>query len=135
MSQIVRRIIKSSKAPAAIGPYSQAVQVGNTLYLSGSVGFNPETGVLVEGGIEHEARQALKNIGAVLEEAGVSYGNVVKASVFLVDMQDFATLNKVYQEFFATNPPARSCYAVAGLPKNARVEIEVVAVVGQLVDA
>lgn len=135
MSQIVRRIISTPKAPAAIGPYSQAVQVGQTLYLSGSLGTDPATGALVSGGIEAEARQSLKNIGAVLEEAGVSYGNVVKTTVLLADIQDFATLNAVYGEFFKTNPPARSTYQVANLPRAARVEIECIAVVGNLVDA
>jgi 2-iminobutanoate/2-iminopropanoate deaminase len=135
MSQIVRQIIKSSNAPGAIGPYNQAVRVGNTLYLSGSIGMDPATGNLVEGGIEHEARQALKNIGAILQEAGASYNNVVKTTVLLANIEDFATLNKVYQEFFTSNFPARSTYQVANLPKYARVEIEAIAVVGDIVDA
>ena len=135
MSQIVRTIIKTTKAPGAIGPYNQAVQVGNTLYLSGSLGMDPATGNLVEGGIEHEARQALRNIGAILEEAGASYKHVVKTTVLLADIQDFATLNKVYQEFFTSHFPARSTYQVANLPKNGRVEIEAIAVVGDIVDA
>lgn len=135
MSHIVRNIIRTTKAPAAIGPYSQAVQVGQTLYLSGCLGADPATGALVSGGIEAEARQSLKNIGAILEEAGVGYGNVVKTTVLLADIQDFAVLNSVYGEFFKTNPPARSTYQVANLPRAARVEIECIAVVGNIIDA
>jgi 2-iminobutanoate/2-iminopropanoate deaminase len=131
---IERKIIRSSNAPTPIGPYNQAVQVGNTLYLSGSVGMNPATGNLVEGGIEAEARQCLTNIGNVLREAGLTYNNVVKTTVLLADINDFATLNKIYAEFFTTNYPARSTYQVAALPKGARVEIESIAIVGDLVE-
>lgn len=135
MSHVVRTIIKSAKAPAAIGPYSQAVQVGNTLYLSGCLGMDPTTGALVNGGIEAEARQALVNIGSILEEAGASYNNIVKSTVLLADIKDFNTLNSVYSEFFKSNFPARSTYQVAALPRGGRVEIEVIAVVGNIIDA
>ncbi len=131
-SQIVKTIIKSAKAPAAIGPYSQAVKVGNTLYMSGCLGMDPATGGLVSGGIAAEARQALTNIGSILEEAGYKYEHVVKASVFLADINDFSALNAVYGEFFKSNCPARSTYQVAALPKGGRVEIECVAVLADL---
>ena len=131
---IERKIIKSPNAPSAIGPYNQGVQVGNTLYLSGSIGMNPATGNLVEGGIEAETRQCLTNMGNVLSEAGLTYNNVVKTTVLLADINDFATLNKIYAEYFATNYPARSTYQVAALPKGARVEIEAIAICGDLVD-
>ncbi|CAF0810865.1 unnamed protein product [Brachionus calyciflorus] len=134
MSQIVRNIIRSQKAPAAIGPYSQAVQVGHTLYLSGCLGMDPASGALVSGGIEAEARQALTNIGSILEEAGVSYNNVVKTTVLLADINDFSVLNSVYAEFFKANHPARSTYQVANLPRGGRVEIEAIAVVGNITD-
>ena len=117
-----KKIIKTSNAPSAIGPYSQAVQVGNTLYLSGSIGLNPSTGNLVEGGIEAETRRVFQNIGAVLNEAGATYDNVVKTTVLLADINDFATLNKIYAEYFTSNYPARSTYQVAALPKNAMVQ-------------
>lgn len=128
MSQLVKTIIRSAKAPAAIGPYSQAVKVGNTVYLSGCLGMDPASGNLVSGGIEAEARQALTNIGSILEEAGLNYGHVVKNTVLLADINDFAVLNKVYAEFFTSNHPARSTYQVAALPKGARIEIESIAV-------
>jgi 2-iminobutanoate/2-iminopropanoate deaminase len=131
---IERKIIKSPNAPSAIGPYNQAIQVGNTLYLSGSIGMNPSTGNLVEGGIEAETRQCLTNIGNVLREAGLTYNNVVKTTVLLADINDFATLNRIYAEYFTTNYPARSTYQVAALPKGARVEIESIAICGDLVD-
>jgi 2-iminobutanoate/2-iminopropanoate deaminase len=128
MSQLTRTIIKSAKAPGAIGPYSQAVKVGNTIYLSGCLGIDPATGNLINGGIEAEAKQALTNIGLILAEAGASYNNIVKSTVLLADINDFNALNKVYAEFFTSNYPARSTYQVAALPRAARVEIETIAV-------
>ena len=128
MSKIVKTVVKSAKAPAALGPYSQAIKVGNTVYLSGSLGADPTTGNLVSGGIEAEARQALVNIGSVLEAAGLNYTHVVKNTVLLADINDFAALNKIYGEFFKIDPPARSTFQVAALPKGARVEIESIAV-------
>jgi 2-iminobutanoate/2-iminopropanoate deaminase len=121
------KVISTKKAPAAIGPYNQAIQVGNLLYTSGQIPIDPATGVFVEGGIKEQTRQSLKNVKAVLEEAGLEMGNVVKTTVFLADMNDFADMNSVYAEFFTEPYPARSAVAVKTLPKGALVEIEVVA--------
>lgn len=119
--------ISTKKAPAAIGPYSQAIQVGGLVYASGQLPINPETGALVPGGIKEQTRQSLTNVKAVLEEAGTAMNRVVKTTVFLADMGDFADMNSVYAEFFSTPYPARSAVAVKTLPKGALVEIEVVA--------
>ncbi len=119
--------VHTDKAPAALGPYSQAVVAGEMVYLSGQGGINPETGNLVEGGVVAEAKQIMKNIGAVLEAAGTSFENVVKTTVFLADMGDFAAFNEVYAEYFTTKP-ARSCVAVKTLPAGFAAEVEVVAV-------
>jgi len=121
------KVISTKKAPAAIGPYSQAIQVGNLLYTSGQIPIDPATGVFVEGGIKEQTRQSLMNVKAVLEEAGLEMGNVVKTIVFMADMNDFADMNSVYAEFFTEPYPARSAVAVKTLPKGALVEIEVVA--------
>ncbi|CAF0716381.1 unnamed protein product [Adineta steineri] len=131
-SQIVRRIIKTAAAGPTSGPYSQAVQVGQTLYLSGSIGLDPKTGQFAGDGVKEQARQSLKNLGEVLKAAGASYKNVVKTNVFLQDMNDFAAMNEVYSEIFTDRHPARSTVQVAGLPKNARVEIEAIAVLGDI---
>lgn len=119
--------ISTKKAPAAIGPYSQAIQVGGLVYTSGQLPINPETGAFVPGGIKEQTRQSLTNVKAVLEEAGLSMSHVVKTTVFMADMGDFADMNSVYAEFFSTPYPARSAVAVKTLPKGALVEIEVVA--------
>ena len=119
--------ISTKKAPAAIGPYSQAIQVGGLVYTSGQLPLNPETGAFVPGGIKEQTRQSLTNVKAVLEEAGTAMNRVVKTTVFLADMGDFADMNSVYAEFFSTPYPARSAVAVKTLPKGALVEIEVVA--------
>ena len=119
--------VHTDKAPAALGPYSQAVVAGEMVYLSGQGGINHETGKLVEGGVVAEAKQIMKNIGAVLEAAGTSFENVVKTTVFLADMGDFAAFNEVYAEYFTTKP-ARSCVAVKTLPAGFAAEVEVVAV-------
>ena len=121
------KVISTTKAPAAIGPYSQAIQVGNLVYTSGQIPIDPATGVFVEGGIKEQTRQSLTNIKAILAEVGLSMSNVVKTTVFLADMNDFADMNSVYAEFFCEPYPARSAVAVKTLPKNAMVEIEVVA--------
>ncbi len=121
------KVINTIKAPAAIGPYSQAIQVGNLVYTSGQIPIEPATGVFVEGGIKEQTRQSLTNIKAILEEAGLTMSNVVKTTVFMADMNDFADMNAVYAEFFAEPYPARSAVAVKTLPKDALVEIEVVA--------
>ncbi|HPC05987.1 MAG TPA: RidA family protein [Anaerolineaceae bacterium] len=122
-----KHIIKAPAAPKPIGPYSAAVKAGPFLFCSGQLGLVPETGNIIEGGIEEETRQACKNIKNVLEAAGSSLENVVKTTVFLRDMNEFAKMNTVYGEFFSGQSPARSAVQVAALPKFAAVEIEVIA--------
>jgi 2-iminobutanoate/2-iminopropanoate deaminase len=122
-------IVVSDNAPAAIGPYSQAVKTGNMLFTSGQIPINPETGELVSGSVEEQARQVLKNLKSVLNAAGTGLENVVKTTVFIKDMNDFATVNKVYNEYFKAPYPARSCVEVARLPKDASVEIEAIAII------
>jgi len=126
----MNQIIKTKKAPQAIGPYSQAVRSGNLIYTAGQLGINPETGNLVTGEVESETHQALANIKAILEAAGSSMENIIKTTVFLRDMNDFSLMNTVYAGFFVYNPPARSTVQVAVLPKNAAVEIEAIASIG-----
>ena len=121
------KAISTQKAPAAIGPYSQAIKVGNLVYTSGQIPIDPATGSFVECGIKEQTRQSLTNVKAILEEAGLTMSNVVKTTVFMADMADFADMNAVYAEFFAEPYPARSAVAVKTLPKGALVEIEVVA--------
>lgn len=121
------KAISTSKAPAAIGPYSQAIQVGQLVYTSGQLPINQETGAFPEGGIKEQTRQSLTNVKAILEEVGLSMNHVVKTTVFMADMNDFAEMNSVYSEFFTEPYPARSAVAVKTLPKGALVEIEVVA--------
>lgn len=123
----MKKVISTSEAPAAIGPYSQAIQVGNLVFASGQIPIDPATGSFVEGGVKEQARQSLTNVKAILEEAGLTLDNVVKTTVFLADMNDFADVNAVYAEFFAEPYPARSAVAVKTLPKGALVEIEVIA--------
>lgn len=118
-------VIFTKEAPAAVGPYSQAIKVGNVVYCSGQIPLVPETGVLVEGDIKAQAIQAMNNVKSVLKEAGATFSNVVKTTVYLVDMNDFATVNEVYADFFGDHKPARSCVAVKELPKGAKVEVEV----------
>jgi 2-iminobutanoate/2-iminopropanoate deaminase len=119
--------VSTSGAPRAIGPYSQALRAGGFLFTAGQVGFDPSTGTLVDGGIAEQTRQVLTNIRAILEAGGSGLGQVVKTTVFLVDMADFAAMNEVYAEVFGPHRPARSTVAVAALPRGARVEIEAVA--------
>ena len=123
----MKKVISTPNAPAAIGPYSQAIQVGNLIYTSGQIPIDPATGQFVEGGIKEQTRQSLSNIQAILQEAGLTMASVVKTTVFLADMADFADMNSIYAEFFTEPYPARSAVAVKTLPKNALVEIEVVA--------
>ena len=123
----MKKVITTQKAPKAIGPYSLAIQTGQLVYTSGQIGLDPETGELVSGGIDAETRQVLTNLRNVLEASGSSLGDVIKTTVFLRDMADFAKMNGIYAEFFNQNPPARSTVAVAGLPKGGSIEIEVVA--------
>ena len=124
-----RVVIKTDKAPKAIGPYSAGVKAGHFVYTAGQAGLNPQTGKIVDGGIEVETRQTLTNLKHILEAAGSSLGGVVKTTVFLRDMNDFAAMNGVYAEFFTKNPPARSTIQAAALPMGAAVEIEAVAMV------
>ena len=119
--------ISTIKAPAAIGPYSQAIKVGGLVFVSGQLPIDPATGAFAEGGIKELTRQSLTNMKAILEDAGTSMVNVVKTTVFLADMNDFAAMNEVYAEFFAAPFPARSAVAVKTLPKGALVEIECIA--------
>lgn len=123
----MKQVIHTDKAPAAIGPYSQAIQIGQLLFTSGQVPIDPETGAIVEGGIQEQARQSLNNIKAILNAAGTNMGAVVKTTVFLQDMNDFAAMNEVYAQFFQEPYPARSAVQVARLPKDALVEIEAIA--------
>ncbi len=123
----MKKVISTSNAPAAIGPYSQAIKVGNFIYTSGQIPINPKTGAMVEGGIKEQARQSMENVKAILEEAGVTMANVIKTTVFMADMNNFTDMNGVYSEFFTEPYPARSAVAVKTLPKGAMVEIEVVA--------
>jgi 2-iminobutanoate/2-iminopropanoate deaminase len=122
-----RSVIHTERAPKAIGPYSQAVRSGGFVYTAGQVGFNPASGQLVEGGIEAQTRQALHNVKAILEAAGTSLDRVVKTTVFMADLSQFSAMNAVYAEFFPSNPPARSTFQVAALPRNALIEIEAIA--------
>lgn len=123
-----REIIATPHAPAAIGPYSQAVQIGDLIYTAGQIPLVPETGKLVEGGIEEQTQQVLQNLSQILEAGGSNLAHVIKTTIFVTDLADFAALNKVYGSFFAGDPPARSTVQVAALPLGAKVEIEAVAI-------
>ena len=123
----MNEVIHSDNAPAALGPYSQAIKAGNTIYCSGQIPINPATNAIEAVTIEDQTRQAITNLKNVLEAAGSSLQNVVKTTVFIKDMNDFAALNGVYAELFAPNKPARSCVEVARLPKDVKVEIECIA--------
>ena len=127
----MKQIIRTESAPKAIGPYSQAVRAGDFLFASGQIPIDPKTGEFVVGGIAEETEQVLKNIKAVLESAGTDLAHVVKTTVFLADMDDFAAMNEVYGRFFRENPPARATVQAARLPRDARVEIEVIAYLGK----
>jgi 2-iminobutanoate/2-iminopropanoate deaminase len=122
------KVVQTNQAPAAIGPYSQGIVVNNLFYSSGQIPLTAE-GVMIPGGIMEQTHQVFKNLGAVLSAAGASFDTVVKATVFIKSMDDFASINEVYGEYFSTNKPARSCVEVARLPKDALVEIEVIALV------
>lgn len=119
--------ISSPDAPAAIGPYSQAIRAGDFLYASGQIPLDPTTGTITEGGITAQTHQVLQNLGAVLRAAGASYDRVVKTTVYLADMGDFSAMNEVYAGYFSAPAPARATIQAAGLPRNVRVEIDVVA--------
>ena len=124
----MKRIISTPNAPAAIGPYSQAVEVNNTLYLSGQIPIDPSTGTIVEGGIIEQTHQVLRNIQAILDAAGYAVSDIAKSTVYLADMQYFAEVNTIYKTFYTIDFPARSAFAVKGLPLGALVEIETIAV-------
>jgi 2-iminobutanoate/2-iminopropanoate deaminase len=124
----MREAIATDGAPKAIGPYSQAVRMGGLLFCSGQIPLDPSTGHLVTGDIATQTRQVFANIGAVLQAAGASFGHVARTTVYLADMNDFTAMNEVYATFFSTPAPARSTIQAAGLPKNARIEIDVIAV-------
>jgi 2-iminobutanoate/2-iminopropanoate deaminase len=123
----VKQIIQTDRAPQAIGPYSQAVKARGFVYASGQIPIDPATGQFVAGGISEQTEQVMKKITAVLEAAGSGLNRIVKTTVFLADMEEFAAMNEVYAKFFASDPPARATVQAAGLPRNARVEIEVIA--------
>lgn len=125
---VTKEVIKSPDAPAAIGPYSQAVKVGNTLYCSGQIAIDPKTGALVDDSIEAETKQVLENLNAVLNEAGMTLSNVVRTTVFMSDIGDYKRINGIYADYFTDNPPARAAVQVANLPKYVNVEISCIAV-------
>ena len=124
----VKEIVATERAPRAIGPYSQAVRAGNLLFASGQIPIDPATGEFVAGGIKEQTEQVMRNLSAVLEAAGAGLNQVVKTTVFLSDMDDFTAMNEVYGGFFAENPPARATVQAARLPRDARVEIEAIAI-------
>ena len=123
----MKRIIHTPHAPAAIGPYSQAVEVGGTLYVSGQIPLNPQTMKIVDGGIQEQTEQVLKNIGAILKEAGYNFSDVVKSTCLLSDMANFKAMNEVYAIYYPENAPARAAFAVKDLPMGALIEIETIA--------
>lgn len=123
----MKKKISTPKCSQAVGPYSQAILINNTLYTSGQIAINPETGLMVENAIDVQTRQVMTNLQNLLSESGFSFDDVVKTTVFLKNMDDFATVNAIYAEYFKENAPARSCVAVSSLPKNALIEVEVIA--------
>lgn len=126
----MKQIVKTEKAPQAIGPYSQAVRAGGFVFASGQIALDPGTGQMVEGGVAEQTEQVLRNLSAVLEAAGTALDRVVKTTVFLADMNDFAAMNEVYGRYFKEDAPARATVEAARLPRDARVEIEVIAEAG-----
>ena len=124
----MKKIISTSDAPAAIGPYSQGVRVGSTIYYSGQIPLDPKTGQIVSGGIDVQARRVMENVGGLLKAQGLNYDDIVKTTIFLADINDFQTVNEIYGSYFKQAPPARSTIQAGALPKGARLEIEVIAV-------
>jgi len=124
----MKKIISTSDAPAAIGPYSQAIRAGSTIYCSGQIPLDPKTGQIISGGIDAQTRRVLDNIAALLKAEGLGFGNIVKTTIFLTNLGDFQTVNEVYGSYFKSHPPARSTVQVSALPKGANIEIEVIAV-------
>jgi 2-iminobutanoate/2-iminopropanoate deaminase len=123
----MKKIIATEKAPKAIGPYSQAIEINGFLYISGQIPINPATGKLIEGGIKEQTELVLKNIGEILQSAGYSYNDVIKSTCLLSDISNFSAMNEVYGKYYTTNPPARAAFSVAGLPMGALIEIETIA--------
>jgi 2-iminobutanoate/2-iminopropanoate deaminase len=124
---MIKRIIQTEQAPAAIGPYSQAIRIGDFLYTSGQIALDPESGIFLSGEIEEETEQTLKNISAVLQAGGLSLVSVVKTTVYLSDLNHFSQMNQIYEKYFSKTKPARACVQVAALPKGAKIEIDVIA--------
>jgi 2-iminobutanoate/2-iminopropanoate deaminase len=124
----MKKIISTSEAPAAIGPYSQGVRAGSTIYYSGQIPLDPKSGQVVSGGIDVQARRVMENIAGLLRAEGLGFGNIVKTTIFLADIGDFQTVNEIYGSYFKQAPPARSTVQVPALPKGARIEIEAIAV-------
>jgi 2-iminobutanoate/2-iminopropanoate deaminase len=124
---MLKKVVLSSEAPSPVGPYSQAIVSGDLLFSAGQIPLDPKTGELVEGGIEEQTRRVLDNLGAVLAAAGAGFDNVVKVTIFLADLADFAAMNGVYAGYFKSEPPARTTVQAAGLPRNVRVEMDVIA--------
>lgn len=124
----MKRVISTTKAPAAVGPYSQAIEANGTLYISGQVPLDPTTAKIVDGGIKEQTEQVMKNIEAILTEAGYTFADVVKSTCLLANIEDFKAMNEVYASYYSENPPARAAFAVKDLPLGALVEIETIAV-------
>ena len=124
----MKTVIQTEKAPKAIGPYSQAIESNGTLFISGQVPINPETGKIVEGGIKEQTKQVMENIKAILEAAGYTFNNVVKSTCLLDNMDNFAGMNEIYAEYYSSNPPARAAYGVVKLPLGVMIEIETIAI-------
>src|SRR3989442_15623395 len=127
----MKKIISTSDAPQAIGPYSQGVRVGSTIYYSGQIPLDPKTGQIVSGDIETQARRVMESIGGLLKAEGLNYDNIIKTTIFLADINDFQKVNEIYGSYFKKSPPARSNIQAGALPKGARLEIEVIAVAGE----
>jgi len=123
----MKKIINTKNAPAPIGPYNQSVKIGNILLISGQIALLPETMELIKGGVKKETHQVMKNIGAILKEAGLDYSNIAKASIFCKDLEDFSEINEIYGSYFKNDFPARECVEVSRLPKDVAVEISVIA--------
>ena len=126
----MKKIISTTEAPAAIGPYSQGVRIGSMVYFSGQIPLDPKTGKLVEGGIEVQTKRVMENITALLQSEGLDFANVVKTTIFLADINDFQAVNAVYGSYFKQAPPARTTVQAGGLPKGALIEIEIIAAAG-----
>jgi len=129
MDEMKKQIISTDKAPGAIGPYSQAVQIGRFLYTSGQIPLDAATGQIIEGDVQAQTKKVMENLQGVLAAAGTSLDNVIKTTVFIKNMDDFAKINEIYAQYFPNNPPARSCVEVARLPRDVQVEIEVIALI------